>query len=349
MKSSRGTDRRRGPQSVCIAAGVIAMAAVLFAAQASRAASFAEVIDSVQPKIVKIYGAGGLRNLEAYQSGFLISADGYVLTVWSYVLDTEFVAVVLNDGRRFEAELKGHDPVLEIALLKIDARDLPYFNLDTAVDIEPGDKVLAFSNLYAIAAGNEPASVLHGRVSVKSDLAARRGAFESLYQGPVYVLDAMTNNPGAFGGALTDRRGRLAGILGKELRNSMNNTWLNYAIPISALVSSVYDLQAGKFIRPPNPDARRALDPVTLAALGIVLVPDVLDKTPPFVDKIVPDSPADRAGLKPDDLLLYVNSRLASSCKTVVDELTFIERHQKVQITAERADMLIEVVLSLED
>ncbi len=50
------------------------------------------------------------------------------------------------------------------------------------------------------------------------------------YDGPIYVLDAMTNNAGAAGGALTDDQGRLVGVLGKELRNAQNNTWLNYAL-----------------------------------------------------------------------------------------------------------------------
>ena len=76
--------------------------------------------------------------------------------------------------------------------------------------------MLAFSNLYGVATGNEPASVLKGYVSAVTDLAARRGIFQTPYQGPVYVLDALTNNPGAAGGVLTDRRGQLAGILGKN-------------------------------------------------------------------------------------------------------------------------------------
>src|SRR5262249_3088132 len=90
-------------------------------AQAASAAqsSFAPVIGAVQPKIVKIYGAGGL-GLESYQSGFLISADGHVLTAASTVLDTDTVTVVLDSGRRFEAKEVGIDPTLEIAVLKIE-------------------------------------------------------------------------------------------------------------------------------------------------------------------------------------------------------------------------------------
>ena len=58
--------------------------------------SFAGVIAAAQPKMVKIYGAGGIRGLEAYQSGFLISAEGHVLTVWSYVLDTDYITATLE-------------------------------------------------------------------------------------------------------------------------------------------------------------------------------------------------------------------------------------------------------------
>jgi hypothetical protein len=61
--------------------------------------------------MVKIYGAGGLRGLEAYQSGFLISPQGHVLTAWSYVLDTDFITVTLADGRKFQGRLgRGRPP-----------------------------------------------------------------------------------------------------------------------------------------------------------------------------------------------------------------------------------------------
>ena len=159
-------------------------------------ASFFDVIEDVQPKIAKIYGSGGLRGLEAYQSGFLISAEGHILTVWSYVLDAEeFLLVVLDDGTRHPAKILNYDPRLEIALLKIEAQGLPHFSLDKGVPLSPGARVLALSNLFGIAVGDEPASVLQGFVAAVSPLAARRGAYQTVYRGPVYVLDAVTNNP----------------------------------------------------------------------------------------------------------------------------------------------------------
>jgi S1-C subfamily serine protease len=127
---------------------------------------------------------------------------------------------------------------------------------------------------------------------------------------------------------LTDRQGRLAGMLGKELRNSLDNTWLNFAVPISQLASSVDDMLAGR--NPPrrtDETARKPANAQTLVALGIVLVPDVLAKTPPFVDSLRPHTPAQAAGLRPDDLILFVNDRMVSSCKELVEELSGLPQH----------------------
>ncbi len=313
---------------------------------AHAAQSFASTIDSVQPKMVKVYGAGGFRGLEPYQSGFLISAEGHVLTVWSYVLDTDFVTVVLDDGRRFKAEVLGADPRIEIAVLKIDAQELPYFQLDDAVEISTGARVLAFSNVFSVAAGSEPVSVLHGCVAASTKLSARRGAYATTYQGTAYLLDAMTNNPGAAGGALTDRRGQLAGVLGKELRNSLDNTWLNYAIPVTEVRTSVSEILAGNS-RPLSrePDRRRPVEAVTLAALGIVLVPNVVAKTPPYIDRLLPGSPAAQAQLQPDDLVLFINDRIINSSKTLTDELQYIDRIDEVRLVIQRQQQLIEVSL----
>ena len=153
----------------------IALAGTLWTASAGSvfaAGGYADVIESAQPKMVKIFGAGGRRGLEHYQSGFLISGDGHVLTAWSYVLDTDYVSAVLDDGRRFQATLLGADPRLEIAVLKIESTDLPHFTLSEAVPLEVGARVLAFSNLFGVAAGDEGTSVLHGYVAAKAPLSA---------------------------------------------------------------------------------------------------------------------------------------------------------------------------------
>ncbi|MCA9154338.1 MAG: serine protease [Planctomycetales bacterium] len=345
MRQERRIPRLFSRWALCMFLAALSLAVVRPDRVAAQT-SFAGVVDAVQPKIVKIYGAGGFAGLEAYQSGFLISAEGHVLTVWSYVLDTEFITVSLDDGRKFQAELVGTDPRLEIAVLKVPAEQVAFFNLHDAVELEAGDRVLTFSNLFGVATGNEPVSVLHGSVAVKTDLAARRGAFATNYKGPVYVVDAITNNPGAAGGAATDGQGRLVGMLGKELKNSLNDTWLNYAVPIGELVGSVDDIIAGRF-RPRSEDdsLKKPTDAHSLATLGIVLLPNVLSKTPPFVDSVLPTSSAEKAGLRPDDLILFVNDRVATSSDTLRDELSYIDRLDPVRLIVERDKELLEVEL----
>jgi serine protease Do len=300
--------------------------------------------------MVKIYGAGGVRGLEGYQSGVLISAQGHILTVFSHALDTDYISATLADGRKFEAKLLGADPGLDVAVLKIEAKGLPYFELRDAVTVQSGDRVLALSNAFGVAMGDEPQSVQHGTVSVVTRLDARRGVFETPYHGPVYVLDLVSNNPGAAGGALITRRGQLAAMLGKELRNSLNNTWLNYALPIEQLRPSVEVIRAGKFVaRPEKQTPQKPARSMDLERLGIVLVPDVLERTPAFVEQVRGGSPAARAGVKPDDLILLVGNHLTQSCKALRTELELIDRDDRVRLTMLRGVDLMEVVLEPPD
>ncbi len=304
------------------------------------------VIEDALPKMVKVYGAGGFRGMEAYQSGMLISPDGHILTVFSYVLDTDFITVVLSDGRRFEARLLGADPRLEVAVLKIEAEGLRCFDLDQAAGVEPGTRVLALSNVFGVAAGNEPVSVQHGVVSAVTSLAAQRGVFETPYRGPVYVLDAMTNNPGAPGGALITRGGQLAGMLGKELQNSLNRTWLNYAVPIEQLRPSVEEIRAGRFVvAQEEPAEQRPAEAWGLERLGIRLIPDVLERTPPYVDQVVPGMPAAGAGIQPDDLIVLVGDRLIQSCKALRAELEMIDVADPLDLTILRGHELLKLNL----
>jgi serine protease Do len=304
-----------------------------FAAPTS-AATLGDAIEQVQPKMVKIFGAGGFQGMVAYQSGILVSSDGFILTAFSHVLDTESITAVLSDGRKFDAKLIGADPRLEIAVLKIDAAGLSYFDLGKAAKLDAGERILAFSNAFGVAVGNEPLSVQKGTVAVTTRLDARRGVTETPYSGPVYVLDVTTNNPGAAGGALVTRRGELAGVLGKELRNSMNNTWLNYAIPISELRKSVDAILAGKFVAQREAEtAKKPEHPLSITMLGIAMIPDVLERTPPYVDHVQPGSLAEKAGVRSDDLIVLFGDRLVQSCKSLAADLECIDADDTVNLT----------------
>jgi len=305
--------------------------------------SLEKLVADTQAKVVKIFGAGGLAGLEGYQSGFLISPSGHVATAWSYVLDAEPL-VVLNDGRRFTAEVIGIDPQLELAVLKIPADDLPYFELNPVASLPVGEPVLAFSNLFGIAAGSEPVSVLHGHILGVTRLDARRGNQASTYRGDVYLLDLIANNPGAAGGALINWRGELLGILGKELRDNRTGTWQNYALPISQLRPALQRMLSGGSDSEAT-STRPSAQPWTLELLGLGLVPDLLDKTPNYVDHVTPDGPAARSGLLPDDLLLMVNGQRLDSQTTLRELLVNADRRDPLSLLIQRGSEIISLTI----
>ena len=302
----------------------------------TASAGVPDVVAEVQPKSVKIYGAGGIRGLEAYQSGFLISSDGYVATVWSYVLDTDDLAVVLDDGSRHTAEIIYSQPQLDVAILKINATDLPHFDLGEVTELSVGDRVLAFSNLYGIASGDEPVSVLHGHVSAVAPLAARKGAFQIPFSGDVYIVDAMTNNAGAAGGALTNSNGDLVAMLGKEVKARHHDVWLNYALPVAAFREVAEATMRGESVALSDDATERSATPWSLDDLGLQLVPNLIKNTPPFVEQVMPGTPVERAGLKRDDLVAYVGSQMVRSYFELEEALTYIDRTNEIRITVVR-------------
>ena len=325
---------------------ILIILALCLTSTLATAGSLSSTIEQTLPKIVKIYGAGGFQGMESYQTGTLISPNGHILTAWSHVLDTDEIIVVLHDGRRLQAELLGADPGREIAVLKIDAENTPYFSTkEAAKGVDTGDRVLAFSNLFGTAAGSEPVSVQRGVVSIVTDLSARRGAFETLYRGPVYIVDAITNNPGAAGGALVTLDGQWLGMLGKELRNSTNDTWLNFAMPVDELVGSIDAILAGKKVAEPAVSRKKAEQPISTDQLGLVLIPDILPRTPPYLDQVVPNSAAANVGLRPDDLIVFIGDRLVQSATALNDELSYIAADETVELTILRNGQLVVVKL----
>ncbi|MGL6225067.1 MAG: S1C family serine protease [Thermoguttaceae bacterium] len=333
--------------------------------------SCSHALESVQQKVVRLYGNGGLAGLQGYQAGCLVSEEGHILTVYSSVLERQPLLAVLANGRRYNAELLRVDPVAEIALLKINAVDLPYFVLNespvgdvinnaTNKMIQIGDSVLSISNPFNIAIGNESLSIQQGIVAAHTNLQARRGLFETYYKGPVFVLDVITNNPGAKGGAVVEREtGRLVGLIGKELKNAENDTWINFVIPCSVL-SNIRNAQIGPmdattnqgtFVlgerQSPNvhtesffPDSARLLK-----RCGIILVPSIAANTPAFIESVRQDSPAHKQGIRPDDLIVGIDNQFVASQKALSHYLLTSKNTGPFRLTLERDSELIEVML----
>ncbi len=350
-----------------------ALVALAFAAvPASAAEPVTKVADQVNEKMVKIFGSGGFRGVVNYSTGILVSADGYILTVASQTLDTAELIIHLYDGRKVKAVVVVTEPVLDIALLKIkiDGKkpdeptglDLPFFDYAESLkrpQAVAGDWVLGFSNQFEIATRNEPMSVQQGAISSYAKLHGRRGIFDFPYTGDVYVVDAITNNPGAGGGALTDRKGQLLGIIGREIKNTLSETWINYAIPLNAKVE-VVENDKPKTVSLPEfvtKGMKGEYKPVVKAIValtaggfhGIRFVPNILERTPPYVDELHPNSPAAKAGIEINDLVSFIDGEPIYSIKSFNEFLRKTKPGMTLRLEVRRGDNLKTIDLKLEE
>ncbi len=358
--------------------------ALTLPAGARAADPFAEVVERANKKLVKVFGAGGFQRLNNYGTGIVISKEGHILTVASQLLDTADLVVHLYDGQRLKAQVIVAEPLLDIALIKIKVEgkkidepnglDLDYFDFDAAVKrgpAQPGDWVVGLSNTFEIALRDETLSVQRGVISAYTKMAGRRGIFEFPYTGDVYVVDAVTNNPGAAGGALLTRKGELIGVIGREIKNTLSDTWMNYAIPVGAKTEvrekvivkdkDGKDVEEEKTITLSMPQfvslaMQNKYKPIQRKPViggqggyhGIIFVPNVLERTPAYIEDVAPGSPADKAGLRPDDLVSFVDGEPIVSIKAF-DE--FIKKNTRpgivIRLEVRRGEALQTVELTL--
>jgi serine protease Do len=344
---------------------LVAVPAALLLAVGSVPAqdSFRNVTDGVNKKVAKLFGSGGFKGLVSYGTGIMVSPRGHILTLSNHLLDTRDLRVHLYDGRKFHAKVIAKEPALDLALAQIiDYKndDLPYFDFASECKrplAEAGDWVLAFSNQFKIANREEPMSVMRGVIAAYCKLHGRRGVADAPFRGDVYFVDAITNNPGAAGGVLTTRKGELLGIVGRELRNRLSDTWINYAVPIQAKVEitregkkvmvdvATFIDEGMKGIYKPGerPKHRQGANVET----GVVLVPNVVERTPPYVEEVVPDSPAAKVGLKPDDLIVYMDGEFVGTITQFHELLANYRPGDTVQLEIQRNKELMTIKLVL--
>jgi serine protease Do len=257
-------------------------------------------------------------------------------------VELDKVSIKLNDNDEKPTEVKGYFDVMEAAKAPLQ---------------ETGTGVLAFSNQFKIATFDEPMSVQRGVIAAYTKLMGRRGIFDAPYSGEVYFIDAITNNPGAAGGVITSRRGELLGLVGKEMRNTLTDTWVNYAIPIVAKIEVINGeekrfatiselVEKKEQYKPASTKDKNQKGPGTFH--GIVLVPNVVERTPPYVEAVESSSPAAKAGLKPDDLIVYVDGEQVISIKDFKDILDRARPETILKLEVRRGDKLTSVELKLE-
>jgi serine protease Do len=257
--------------------------------------AFEMAIEIGQSRMAKVVGAGAGR-VEGYGTGTVVSPNGLIVTSQGVFLDGQSIRVILADGTEHRATVLKRNRQLQLALLKIDHATPDFFELSSAPIGEKGDWVISLNNAFKVADKQEPMSVMLGIIALRTAIDARLTERDVAYRGELILIDAITSNPGAAGGAVLDLTGHLVGIVGKIINSTETNTRLNYAVP-SNLVA---DFVNGKLDQSETADAAPAAD----ADLGIKMLEFGGKRNPAYVDRIVAGGPAETAGVKVDDLVV---------------------------------------------
>jgi serine protease Do len=230
----------------------------------------------------------------ALGSGVIISADGYIVTNNHVVEGADKLTVSFDDGRELTARVIGRDPQTDIAVIKVDAKDLPAITFADSAKVEVGDRVLAIGNPFGIGE-----TVTSGIVSATSRHAGLPGlAYEDFIQTDAAI------NPGNSGGALIDVQGRLVGVNTAILSESGGFQGVGLAVP-GNLVSQVADslVQHGKVVRGYIGVDIQDISPALAESFGLK------NRHGALVTDVRPDSPAAAAGLRSDDVITSVNGQ----------------------------------------
>lgn len=293
--------------------------------------------DSGQPDFFGIPGQGAPRRREGAGSGFIVTEDGYILTNNHVVGNASKINVTLSDGRKFKAEVVGSDPETDIAVIKIDAGNLPTAVLAHDSDeTEQGDWVLAIGSPFGLQQ-----TLTAGIVS-----ATGRELRESTYNH--YIQTDASINPGNSGGPLVNMQGEVVGINTMILTGgpmSQGNIGIGFAIASNTARDVFKQLvRGGRVTRGYLGVSVTDLDEAKAHALKLepnagVFVGEVPD----------PDSPAGKAGIRPKDVITAFNGKPVKAARELTDTVAatpvgqtarvdFIREGQPQSVTVQLAE-----------
>jgi serine protease DegQ len=279
--------------------------------------SFADAAKRAMPSVVNIYTSkevrqrnpllddpvlrrffpglsdGEPRRATSLGSGVIVSSEGYVLTNNHVIEGADDIQLVLADGRRLHATVRGNDPESDLAVLKAEGKDLPAITFGKLDNVQVGDAVLALGNPFGF--GN---TVTHGIVSAlgRNHLGINR--FEDFIQTDAAV------NPGNSGGALVDSTGSLIGVNSAIFSQSGGSQGIGFAIPVS-LARNVLEqiIRDGEVTRGWLGIEPQEVTPEVAVAFALREVDGVL------IRGVLKNGPADRAGLQVHDMVVEIDGK----------------------------------------
>ena len=233
------------------------------------------------------------RQRGAVGSGFLISADGFVITNNHVVEGADQIQVTLNDRRVFDAEVVGLDEPSDIALLKLDATDLPFVEFGDSEAVRVGDWVLAIGSPFGLEF-----SAAAGIVSAKG----RSVPGNSAYNYMAFIQTDVAINQGNSGGPLFNLEGDVVGINSQILSSTGGSNGISFSIPSNVAMNVVAQLKESGAVE-------RGLLGVRMREVDYALA-EIFDMDRPrgaFVDGVIDESPAGNAGVQDEDIIVEFN------------------------------------------
>lgn len=267
-------------------------------------------------------------------SGFIVTQDGYIVTNEHVVRNATSIAVTTTAGKKYQAKIVGTDELLDMALIKIEDKGLPFIEWANSDEAIVGEWVVAIGNPYGLFDVNDQPSVAVGVIS------ALNRDFERDVDGRLYTDMIQTDaaiNRGNSGGPLVDAEGRAVGMNTLIFTESGGSVGIGFAIPSNRILKAIDDLVKGGVDR----NFWLGIRANDLRGMLWKML-DLAENRGAVVTGVDPGSPADRAGIKVEDVILKINNRdinrsedakqfMDNTDIRVGDKLSFvISRHGKI-------------------
>ncbi|HVP89978.1 MAG TPA: Do family serine endopeptidase [Terriglobales bacterium] len=267
----------------------------------------------------RFFGApfqGQKRTVHSLGSGVVVSPGGHILTNNHVVAGASKLTVILGDKKKFEAKVIGTDPLTDVAVIKVEARDLPAAVLGDSDKVKVGQWVIAVGNPFELMR-----TVTHGIISAEGRSSVGLATYEDFIQTDAPI------NPGNSGGALADLDGSVIGINTAITSPTGGNVGLGFAIPINMARSVMKELLAkGRVIRGYLGLTAQDIDDSLVKPLKLK------DASGALVSEVVPGSPADRAGIKTGDAIVEFNGKKVESSSDIHNDAASTAPGTKVGI-----------------
>lgn len=270
------------------------------------------------------------RKASSLGSGVIISSDGYIVTNNHVVEDADTILVtMLDDSKEYEAKIVGTDPKTDLAVVKIEAKDLNQAQFGDSEDLLEGDIVFAIGNPFGVGG-----SVTQGIVSALNKHGIGLNQYENFIQTDASI------NPGNSGGALVDSRGALIGINSAILSRSGGNNGIGFAIP-----SNMVQRIAKNLIE--NGKIERGYIGVSISDLTKDLKEIYSSEVGALVLNVEADSPAFKAGIKRGDLIIRVDDEKVSNANDLMNIVGNKTPGKVVKVKFERNNKMNNVSITL--